>query len=46
MVFMEKVSVTGSKVLDKTVKDRKDCGYIYLPKGWVGHSVKVVLDGE
>ncbi|TSA57633.1 DUF2080 family transposase-associated protein [bacterium] len=37
------VKIQGYQIIEKTVKSSGNSGRIYVPKGWVGKRVKVVL---
>ncbi len=37
------IKIQGYQIIEKTVKSSGNSGRVYVPKGWVGKKVKVVL---
>ena len=39
---MVKFEIHGEELIEKKVKASGNSGRVYLPPGWIGHSVKIV----
>jgi putative transposon-encoded protein len=39
---MVKFEVHGEELIEKKVKASGNSGRVYLPPGWIGHSVKII----
>jgi hypothetical protein len=37
-----RLEVFGEEILEKSVRVASNSGRIYLPRGWVGHRVKII----
>ena len=37
------IKIQGYQIIEKTVKSSGNSGRVYVPKGWIGRKVKVVL---
>jgi len=37
------IKIQGYQIIEKTIKSSGNSGRVYVPKGWVGKKVKIVL---
>jgi putative transposon-encoded protein len=45
-MYMARLTINCKESLEKTVGKHGTGGIVYVPKGWIGRKVVVVLEGE